>query len=271
MATRDIILKDTNESRTYNVADFVNDLASGETISTATITSSPAGLTVGATVISGTVVKAPISGGTPSQTYTLTVQITTSLSSTIEECVKVSVHPCGWLVEMLVMLRFMINDLDDPQTYSDARLGQILCMAAQYVQQELTFLPNVYLISVSELTIAPDPLVINDLNFITFTVLKAACFIDQSNLRTRAALAGVRAILGPMSLDTQNMLQGFIKVLETGPCASYNEMKLQYGFGNQSVIHAVLSPFVNNKFDPRVLYGSSYRGNYHHHDDPTFC
>jgi hypothetical protein len=46
----------------------------------------------------------------------------------------------------------------------------------------------------------------------------------------------------------------YVKALvDKGPCAAYDALKLDYQFGNTNTIRAVLSPFVGNNFDPSSL------------------
>lgn len=154
---------------------------------------------------------------------------------------------------MLVPLRVLINDLDSPPTFSDARLSQILVVAARYVQQDMQI--TTYTFDFSAYTITPDPTATDTLNdtFSNLTVLKATCLMDQSELRTQSAVLGVRAMLGPMSLDTTARNPGgLIAAIKNGACAVYAEMLSQYNFGNVDIIKAIMSPFSHNQFDPRI-------------------
>jgi len=73
------------------VFDFISKLASGETISTATVTASvytgvdaaPASLVSGAAAISGTQVSQTLTGGVAGVIYQLNCSITTSLTKTL--------------------------------------------------------------------------------------------------------------------------------------------------------------------------------------------
>jgi hypothetical protein len=152
------------------------------------------------------------------------------------------------------MLRVLINDTEAPQTYSDARLQQIIVVAGQYVQQEISF-TTTYTIDIGTPDISPDPTVTatKDDEFTNFTVLKAACMTDWSTFRQKALLAGVRARCGPVLLETLKHLDGFSTLLEEGPCAAYEELKKDYQFGNTNVVRAILSPFRGNNFDPESL------------------
>ena len=114
--------------------------------------------------------------------------------------------------------------------------------------------------NIAEPAISPDPTDNNDDIFISLTCLKAACIIDQSSLRTKAALEGIRAALGPASLSVGGSLAGLKMILEMGPCASYEELTSHWDVKEATAVRAVLSPFVGNNFDPTSLtYPSDQR------------
>ena len=158
----------------------------------------------------------------------------------------------SWQVEIPIIVRTLINDLSDQPVYSDERLLQVISVAAKYVQFDVS-LDHEYLVDVANPNISPDPTDDRDEIFISLVSLKAACIIDQSALRTKAALEGIRASLGPASLAVGNSLQGFLAILEKGPCAAYDELTSHWDVAQATTIRAILSPFVGNKFDPRYL------------------
>ena len=166
----------------------------------------------------------------------------------------------SWQSTMTAMLRVLINDLDC-RTFTDGRLEQVLAVAAKYVQQDLV-LDNVYTIDVEIPDITPDPTEINDSAYVNFVVLKAACISDQGVYRTKAVIEGVKASLGPAALSVGGNLKGFQTLLEKGPCATYEQMKQEYNFGNSNIVAAVLSPFSGNNFDPTSLGFYTYREGY---------
>lgn len=167
----------------------------------------------------------------------------------------------AWKTPVRLMVRVLINDLDSSSyNYSDARLDQVSIVAAQFVNQDLS-LPTDYSINVSSETISPDPAAegTKDEVFINSIVLKAACIIDQSNLRTKAAMQGIRAQLGPASLAVNGNLLGYQILLKEGPCALYTKFIEDHEIANATNIAAILSPFVGNKFDPYMLPYSEHR------------
>jgi hypothetical protein len=170
----------------------------------------------------------------------------------------------SWDIEIPIVVRTLINDLEDQPVYSDERMRQIITVAAKYVQFDVV-LDYTYNVDVANTTISPDPSDHRDEIFISLVSLKAACIIDQSALRTRAAAEGIRAALGPASLSVSNSLGGFIAILDKGPCGSYDELTAHWDVKDATAIRAVLSPFVGNKFDPAMLrfYGTeTYRNLY---------
>lgn len=158
----------------------------------------------------------------------------------------------SWQVEVPIIVRTLINDFGDNPTYSDERLLQIITVAAKYVQFDVV-LPHSYEINVVNPSITPDPIDNNDEIFISLTALKSACIVDQGALRTKAALEGIRAALGPASLSVGGSLSGFKMIIEQGPCATYDELTSHWDVANATAVKSILSPFVGNKFDPRYL------------------
>ena len=163
----------------------------------------------------------------------------------------------SWQSEMTVITRTLINDLSDPYEFSDARIQQVLTVAGKYVQFDVN-LDHAYDIDVVNLNISPDPTLDNDSIFISLACLKAACIIDQSKYRTRAALEGLRSALGPASLSISGHSIAWKTILEEGPCATYDELTSHWDVKEATAIRAVFSPFVGNHFDPQNLSNVSY-------------
>jgi hypothetical protein len=158
----------------------------------------------------------------------------------------------SWNIELPIIVRTLINDLSDNPTYSDERLLQILVVAAKYVQFDVV-LDYSYVLNITSPDIIPDPTINNDSIFISLVCLKAACMVDQSSVRTKAALEGIRASLGPASLSVGGSLQGLQMILDHGPCAAYDQLTSHWDVKEATAVRAVLSPFVGNKFDPSSL------------------
>jgi len=77
-----MLIKQPGETREFSM-DFSNLLASSETISSPTVTSTPAGLTIGSATISSGKVLFDISSGTHPVRYRIEVTVTSSGGSTL--------------------------------------------------------------------------------------------------------------------------------------------------------------------------------------------
>jgi len=164
----------------------------------------------------------------------------------------------SWQVEIPIIVRTLINDLGDQPSYSDERIAQVIAVAAKYVQFDIV-LDYKYEVDVANPSISPDPTVNKDEIFISLVSLKAACIIDQSTYRTKAAMEGIRAALGSASLSVAGQSAAWNIILDKGPCAAYDELTSHWDVKDATAIRAVLSPFVGNKFDPRAIQLNPYR------------
>ena len=159
-----------------------------------------------------------------------------------------------WDTTLVTMVRVMINDLETVPVYSDARLEQLIVVAATYVLREI-HLPITYTITIDTPGISPDPTEATTLDddFSAFIVLKAACLADNATYRTKVAMEGIKAKLGPAELEVRGGTDAFFKLFAAGPCKAYEDLKTQYLFGGTGLlrsVHAILSPFVSNTFNP---------------------
>lgn len=169
----------------------------------------------------------------------------------------------AWQDTMISILRVLINDQDcgEGHTYSDTQLEITLAVAAQYIQQELSF-STTYTITINPPDIDPDPTVTATLDdaFTNFVVLKAACTIDNWTFRTKAALEGLTARAGNnVSLAVSGHLKGFRDLIEIGPCKTLEDLKKDWKFGNANNVRAILSPFNSNSFN--LLYRTGFNSN----------
>lgn len=163
--------------------------------------------------------------------------------------------------EAIPMVRALIGDVGPTLTYSDARIEEVLCVAAKIMLTESLDFDYDYTVTVSTHTISPDPITVGDNAFFNFVCLKAACFADMSTYRTKSAIAGLIAKMGPAMLDTKDHLAGFLNILNTegGPCKAFEQLKKEFMFGNANICRVILSPFVSNDFNPDSL--SDYASN----------
>lgn len=164
----------------------------------------------------------------------------------------------AWQDELTIITRTLINDWNPPYEYTDTRIQQVLTVAAKYVQFDIN-LDHAYIIDVVNNNISPDPTLDNDTIFVSLACLKAACIIDQGTFRTKAALEGIRTSLGAASLSFGGTMAGWQSIIDHGACALYEELTSHWDVRNASAFAAVLSPFVNNRYDPRYLNVGPFR------------
>ena len=157
-----------------------------------------------------------------------------------------------WRNEVIPLIRVLISDLDSPYTYTDRRLEQLAVVSAHIVNGEVP-LNRTYTVSIAQRTISPDPTSVSDDAFINLIALKSACLCDWSTYRTEILRSGIKAKLGPATLETMNRLPGFTALISKGPCESYSELKMQWAFGGGNAAKVILSPFVSNEYDPANL------------------
>lgn len=244
MPSANTLIKDPDESQLYSV-DFVNLLASGESLSTvSSVTSSPSDLTISGETISGTKVVFRAAAGSSGSIYDIIVTVTTSNSNTKQDCVKLLVQSCPWMYTMIRGLRHLINDAADESTYTDFRLAETIVLASQHILGELTF-NNSYTANIGTLTLSPDPVGLSDLEFINLVLLKAACIIDLATARAKAGVTGISVRDSMGSISTGGAMDGYKFLLQNknGNCELYREAKKQYQFGNTQWLRAILGPF----------------------------
>lgn len=164
----------------------------------------------------------------------------------------------AWQQEILTLVRVLVNDLSETPQYGDDQILQSIAVCANFVQYDVS-LDTKYIVDITNISISPDPTVNRDDIFISLLGLRTACLLDQSTFRTKAALEGIRASLGPTSLAVQNHLSGFKQIIEHGPCKTYYDLTEHWDVQNATAIAAILSPFVGNKFDPFVFPYSDHR------------
>lgn len=130
-----------------------------------------------------------------------------------------------WETDLVLMLRVLINDLNTPQSNTDAYLQRVLVAAGIIVQNEAT-LSYSYVFDIDAVTISPDPVDNSDVAVQALFPLKAACIINQGSYQT-ALGQGIRVRDGDSMVDTSVSFRGYKDILELGPCASYEKLRWQ--------------------------------------------
>jgi hypothetical protein len=156
------------------------------------------------------------------------------------------------------MVRHLINDVDETNyKYSQSRLETTLTVAAQLISQEITF-DNNYIVDITEESITPDP--VSDSVFINFLVLRAACIILGSEVKTESSNA-ISIKDGPSAIDLRGVSSTLI-TLYKDLCATYDDMVIRYGFDGNSgkVIIGPYSP--GSDYVTRTHNDQDFRGGY---------
>jgi len=146
-----------------------------------------------------------------------------------------------WDVDLVLMTRLLIDDLNSPQKYTDQYIKQILVTAGILVKNEVELSID-YVFDISNITISPDPIINKDSISQALLSLKSACILTQGEFR-KALGQGIKVRDGDSQIDTSVSFKGYTDILKIGPCASYNKLKKQINAGSGNIVSAVLTPF----------------------------
>lgn len=159
-----------------------------------------------------------------------------------------------WDTEMPLILRHIIDDIDDPVKYNDLRLQQLLLASAQLIQSDHPF-QNYYSTNIETVTISPDPTVSpRDDPFINLTILKAACLLSGSKL-LKSSFQAMYVREASYSFDSRGVFSGQQFTAKTW-CDAYNEAKWQYISSNMVPGEAIIGPYRTfiNRFPVQCSY-----------------
>lgn len=141
---------------------------------------------------------------------------------------------------MVQILRDLIGDSDNPQTYTDARLQQVIVTSAQLVLLEVDF-DNTYTVDVFNVTISPDPVSLSEVAFINLVSIKAACMLAGAELRAAAGKAySIKD--GPSSIDGRSPAE-FKKQMKDSICSEYAKAVKDYKLGGGTPGRAIVGPY----------------------------
>jgi hypothetical protein len=150
----------------------------------------------------------------------------------------------SWQGQMGTMLRYLINDTDSTNyKFSDQRIETTLLVAAQLTLMDATFL-NAYQVNVEGCYISPDPTDADtrDNDFMNLTVMRAACVILGSEIRSEASNA-ISIKDGPSAIDLRGVA-GTLSTLYMDICGKYEKLKDLYKKGVAvDYGQAVLGPY----------------------------
>ena len=162
----------------------------------------------------------------------------------------------SWKVDLVVMLRSLIGDLDHAK-YTDERLKQVIVVGAYNVLNDADF-SNDSTVSVSSVSISPDPIVQKDTDFSVLSVFKSACILLGSEVKTESANA-ISIKDGPSAIDLRGVTQN-LNTLYNDICKKYDELLKNYQYNNTLVGQAILGPYSPGSFALRSNQ-FDYRGN----------
>lgn len=127
-------------------------------------------------------------------------------------------------VSNIIKLRYIIGDLDDTNyEYSDARLSQLLLVAACYVRCDIS---EDFEVDLEAGTITPE--VSEDIN--NLFILKAACMLTNSEAKN-AANCNVKIVDGPSTIQTTDMFKS-LKLMGDSFCSDYKLAVVKYNTSN---------------------------------------
>lgn len=155
----------------------------------------------------------------------------------------------AWQDQMTIILRSLINDLDDsPYTYADARLQTILLVSARLMLINVDF-ANSYTVDVTNATLTPDPTdpATQDDAFVVLTSLRAACIILGNEIKAESGNA-ISIKDGPSAIDLRGVT-GTLTTLYKDLSSRYEELLLEYRAGNSVAGQAILGPYSSTGFN----------------------
>ncbi len=166
-----------------------------------------------------------------------------------------------WDVNLVLMLRVLINDLNPPQKNTDEYLERVIVTAGIFVSSEID-LPFDYVYDIDAITIVPDPIIVNDSVSEALLPLKSACIINQGDFQ-KAIGQGIKVRDGDSAIDTSVSFRGFRDILELGACSAYDKLRFDIeklnAAGSGGLNGFVLGPFrepdsVRSDFDTLSWY-----------------
>ena len=159
----------------------------------------------------------------------------------------------AWSTEMVTLLRVLINDLATPSVYSNDRLKQLILTGVQLVKADVAF-TTTYTFDIDALTLTPDPTTSDprDNAFINLVLLRSACFLDISELRTQGKKS-VRVVDGRSSIDLTQLPNSYKVILSEGACKLYKDALKEYQCGELCPGQAVFGPLSS----PNVYTGTT--------------
>ena len=163
----------------------------------------------------------------------------------------------AWTTDLVLFVRTLIGDLDSSK-YADARLQQIIAVAAYKVNDQADF-SYTYTVDIGDNTISPDPVTSSDTDFTVLTAYQAACIIV---VKTESANS-LMLKDGPSAIDLRNV-SGSLNIVYKDLCSKFEDLMNTYKATNSLHGQAVLGPYSpgSNIVNRQYQYGYSRSGTY---------
>lgn len=159
-----------------------------------------------------------------------------------------------WDIDYVDRLRYFINDLDTPPTWTDVQLKKFIFLSAISVSDQLQrWNVGTYTFDASGVTINPDPAVSGLAAFGNLIVLKAANIIAGAEIKKAGLSAGYVITDDKSSIDTSRVI-GSLKDLYALYGKMYSDALKEFQEGNKYAGAAILSPYT----DPNGISSSPY-------------
>ena len=163
-----------------------------------------------------------------------------------------------WQPEATRIIRYLLDDIDSPQLYSDARLEESFLIIAQMIQNDITF-TQTYNIDVDQVILSPDPTEDpKDIAFLNLTCLKTVCMIASAELK-KAAREAINIRDHTISVDMKGVFEAK-KVFAKQMCENYDEARLAFEAGDMLVGSAIIGPYGLGRSWARDNYNCTMRG-----------
>ncbi len=148
----------------------------------------------------------------------------------------------AWQEETTISLRYIIGDVNTPETYTDSRLLQTLVIAAKFVDSEMNFSHN-FVVDPLNMTITPDPTLdpTTDDWFTNLMVDKAAIIIVQSELKALAAGALMFKEFNSV-VDRREGVKWHMALLKQ-LTDEYSDARMRYQCAVRPSIASIIGPF----------------------------
>jgi len=135
-----------------------------------------------------------------------------------------------WSPGAITMFRAFAGDMGDDPTWADSRVLQILVASAYSVITEISTCIDVPTFNMCSAEFGDDPF--NYPGFVNLWILRAVCLVDQGAARSQAAMQGLKAVCGPVSMQVSDGTKSYELLFNQGACSSFNKLKEDLCFRN---------------------------------------